>query len=150
MGIEFPFDIVYIKTKIMTTTHAQARALEVITQELDKVAPGRGKDYMDVILGVLNIEMPVLTECVSTPVTGIGIDTPIGNEELQTHITSDPIYPHTPFPPQVWYNQEPEPEPIKTEVSCTGDKNGIVYTTNTADIRYNGDFRDVQTSFNDK
>lgn len=62
-----------------------------------------------------------------------------------------------PFPPRVWYNQGTEPiQPTEqelryaTEVSCTGDKNGIVCVTNTADVQYNGDFRDVQTSFNDK
>lgn len=80
-----------------------------------------------------------------------------------------------PFPPQVWYRQETEPiQPTAqelryaTEVTCTGDKNSIVSVSNTADARYNGDkncitsrdvsdcitytgnFRDEQTSFNDK
>ena len=156
-----------------TITHAQARALEVITQELDKVAPGRGKDYMDVILGVLNVEMPMKVEY--EIYTGIGDDTPvahnepvvistpdiyqpIGNEDLQTHTTGDPIYPHTPFPQKVWYNQEPEPiqtdarDDVRyvTEVSCTGNKNCITTTYAPAVVQYTGDFRDVQTSFNDK
>ena len=73
-------------------------------------------------------------------------------------VPGDIVHPEPcPYPPQVWYNQETEPiQPTAqelryaTEVSCTGDKNCIVCTTNTADVRYNGDFRDEQTSFNDK
>ena len=83
MGIEFLFNTVYIKTKIymQTITHAQAQALEMVTKELDKLDPGRGKDYMDIILGILNIEMPTLTECVSVPFTGIGNETPVKSLE---------------------------------------------------------------------
>jgi hypothetical protein len=62
---------------MQTITPAQARAIEVITKELDKVVPGRGKDYMDVILGVLNLEIPTQIECVLIPHTGIGNDTPV-------------------------------------------------------------------------
>lgn len=68
--------------------------------------------------------------------------------------TSEPA----PWEPHVWYNQQPEPiqtnkqedRKYVTEITYTGDKNGIVYTSNTADVRYNGDFMDKQTSFNDK
>ena len=87
MGIEFIFNTLYIKTKtyMQTITPAQARAIEVITKSLDTIVPGRGKDYMDVILGILNLEMPTQTECTSILYTGIGNDTPIksleGSEE---------------------------------------------------------------------
>lgn len=67
---------------MQTITPAQARAIEIITKELDKVVPGRGKDYMDVILGILNLEMPTQIECISTPYTGIGNDTPISSNKL--------------------------------------------------------------------
>lgn len=66
---------------MQTITHAQARAIEVITKSLDSIAPGRGKDYMDVILGILNLEMPTQIECVSIPYTGIGNDTPVKSLE---------------------------------------------------------------------
>lgn len=62
---------------MQTITHAQARAIEVITKSLDSIAPGRGKDYMDVILGILNLEMPTQIECSHTIYTGIGNDTPV-------------------------------------------------------------------------
>lgn len=66
---------------MQTITPAQARALEVITKSLDTVVPGRGKDYMDVILGILNLEMPTQIECASISYTGIGNDTPIKSLE---------------------------------------------------------------------
>lgn len=62
---------------MQTITHAQARAIEVIIKSLDTVVPGRGKDYMDVILGILNLEMPTQIECASISYTGIGNDTPV-------------------------------------------------------------------------
>ena len=130
-----------------TITHAQARALEVITKELDKIAPGRGIDYMDVILGVLNIEMPTKVEykIYDEICTGIGIDThiahnepivistpdiyqPIGNEDLQTNITCDPTLEY----------------PYYGEVPKTLQDYHQTSTMTT------GDFRDIQTSFNDK
>ena len=126
-----------------TITQAQARALEVITKELDKVAPGRGKDYMDVILGVLNIEMPAMVEY--EIYTGVGNDTPvthnepvvistpdiyqpIGNEDLLTNITGDPT------PAYPYYGETPKTLQDYHQ-TCT-----IAHE----------DFRDVQTSFNDK
>ena len=68
-------------------------------------------------------------------------------------IKSTPTPPFTPGdyqPPQVWYTQEPEPiqtdarEDVRyvTEITCTGDKNGIVHTTNTADVQYNGEYEE--------
>lgn len=70
--------------------------------------------------------------------------------------------PHTPYPGQVWYNQEPdgaikvdahkhEDRMYTTEVTCTKNQNCITTTRNTDDcVSYTGDFRDAQTSFNDK
>lgn len=84
MDIEFIFNTLYIKTKtyMQTITPAQARALEVITKSLDTVVPGRGKDYMDVILGILNLEMPTQIECTHIQYTGIGNDTPVSSLEV--------------------------------------------------------------------
>ena len=67
---------------MQTLTPAQARAIEVIRKSLDAIAPGRSKDYMDVILDILNLEMPTQIECVSTLYTGIGNDTPVSSLEV--------------------------------------------------------------------
>ena len=128
-----------------------------------------GTKIITLILGILNVDCRV--EHTSTDITDIegGKTIPInpdnGNGKINLDIpdwmktrgTQPDAHHYPPFPPQVWYEQETEPiQPTArelryaTEVSCTGDKNGIVYVSNTADVRYNGDFRDVQTSFNDK
>ena len=153
-------------------TLAQREALDVVKDMIDRSntnVPDYGTKIMSLILGILNIDcrvehtVPTITD---NPDNTLPIDyggLREGNERINMsdwvkELPTPPFSPHTPFPPQVWYNQEPEPiqtntpEDVRytTEVSCTGDKNGIVYTTNTADVQYNGDFRDVQTSFNDK
>jgi hypothetical protein len=153
-------------------TLAQREALDVVKDMIDKSnpdVPEFGTKILTLIIGILNVDCRV--EHTITQIDGDKI-TPIinpndgtgDNDKLQITIPdwikekrTPPFSPHTPFPPQVWYEQETEPiQPTArelryaTEVSCTGDKNGIVYTTNTADVQYNGDFRDVQTSFNDK
>lgn len=150
-------------------TLAQREALGVVKDMIDRSntnVPDYGAKIMSLILGILNIDYRVestitrIDEDKSTPINPnngndrIHIDIPDWVKDLPT----PPFSPHTPFPPQVWYKQEPEPiqtnvpEEVRyaTEVTCTGDKNGIVCTTNTANVRYNGDFRDEQTSFNDK
>lgn len=77
---------------MQTITHAQARAIEVITKSLDSIAPGRGKDYMDVILGILNLEMPTQIECSYTHYTGIGNDTPVKSlEEPEKYPMEDAV-----------------------------------------------------------
>jgi hypothetical protein len=87
----------------------------------------------------------------------IHIDIP----EWIKNLPTGPFSPHTPYPEQIWYNQEPdaaikvdahkhEERRYVTEVSCTGDPNCITTTHNPNDCVYTGDFRDVQTSFNDK
>lgn len=156
-----------------TITLAQREALDVVKDMIDKSntnVPEFGTKIMTLILGILNVDCRVehtITQIDGDKITpiiipndgttdsdGLQITIPDWIKEKQTPLFS----PHTPFPPQVWYNQEPEPiqtnkqEDVRyvTEITCTGDKNGIVYTSNTADVQYNGDFRDVQTSFNDK
>ena len=156
-------------------TLAQREALDVVKDMIDRSntsVPEYGTKIMTLILGILNVDCRV--EHTITQIDGDKI-TPIipdnGNDRIQINIpdwiktmptppfipgdkTSEPA----PWEPRVWYNNEPEPiqtnkqEDVRyaTEVSCTGDKNCIVCTSNTADVQYNGDFRDVQTSFNDK
>lgn len=136
----------------MKITKAQKDALEVIRGMIDMSntnVPDYGTKILALIFGILDVDYT--------------------HDDQITDLDNDKNKPTPPFipgdyqpldyqPPQVWY--KPEPEPIKTdasedvryvtEVTHTGDKNCIVYTTNTADIQYNGDFRDEQTSFNDK
>lgn len=162
-------------------TLAQREALDVVKDMIDRSntnVPDYGTKIITLILGILNVDVnETVTEDLGLTATldkhpsiDLGNGEPIktitnDNNELQITIPdwirekqTPPFSPHTPFPPQVWYNQEPEPiqtdarDDVRyvTEVSCTGDKNGIVYVSNTADVQYNGDFRDVQTSFNDK
>lgn len=161
-------------------TLAQRKALDVVKDMIDRSntdVPEFGTKVMTLILGILNVDVnETVTEdlgltatLVKHPSIDLGNGEPIktitnDNDELQITIPdwirekqTPPFSPHTPFPPQVWYAQETEPiQPTAwelrytTEVSCTGDKNDIVYVPNTADVQYNGDFRDVQTSFNDK
>ena len=152
-------------------TLAQREALDVVKDMLDKSntnVPEYGTKILTLILGILNIDCRV--EHTNTNITDMGggsalpINPDDGNGKINLdvpewikNLPTGPFSPHTPYPGQVWYEQETEPiQPTAqelryaTEVSCTGDKNGIVYTSNTADVQYNGDFRDVQTSFNDK
>ena len=187
-------------------TLAQREALDVVKDMIDKSntdVPDYGTKIITLILGILNVDYRVEhTELTTTDITDIEggktitINPDNGNNKIHINIPDwgkpapippfvpgDIVHPEPcPYPPQVWYNQEPDAaikaDPLDahgqedrryaTEVSCTGDKDGIVYTTNTADARYNGDkdcittrdvsdcttytgdFRDVQTSFNDK
>lgn len=162
-------------------TLAQREALDVVKDMIDKSntdVPDYGTKIITLILGILNVDVnETVTEDLGLTATlnkhpsiDLGNGEPIktitnNNDELQITIPdwirekqTPPFSPHTPFPPQVWYNQEHEPiqtdkvdeRRYATEVSCTGDKNGIVYVSNTADAQYNGDFRDVQTLLNDK
>ena len=153
-------------------TLAQREALDVVKDMIDKSntdVPDYGTKIITLILGILNVDCRV--EYTSTDITDIeggktipinpdngngkiNLDTP---DWMKTMPTQPDVHHYPPFPPQVWYEQETEPiQPTAqelryaTEVSCTGDKNGIVCVTNTADVQYNGDFRDTQTSFNDK
>ena len=157
-------------------TLAQREALDVVKDMIDRSntsAPDYGTKIITLILGILNVDCRV--EHTITQIDGDKI-TPIipdnGNDKINIGVPNWPdwIKPTPPFVPgdrtsepapweqRIWYNNETEPidaykheeRMYATEVSCTGDKNGIVYTTNTADVQYNGYFKDVQTSFNDK
>lgn len=156
----------------MNITLAQREALDVVKDMIDRSntdVPDYGTKIMTLILGILNVDCRV--EHASTDITDIdgGSTLPInpdnGNGKINLDIPdwvknmpTSPVVPEDYRPVQVWYNYEAEP--IQTdarediiyaaEISCTGDKNSIISVTNTADVKYNGDFRDEQTSFNDK
>jgi hypothetical protein len=143
-------------------TQSQKRALDAVQNMIEvKTDEVFAHNIMTLIFGILNVEHD-MDKDVTIP-----INPGTGNDGLQINIPNIPgvqIFPGeishpepAPWEQRVWYNQEKEPiQPTAqelryaTEVSCTGDKNGVVCTTNTADVRYNGDFRDEQTSFNDK
>lgn len=162
----------------MNITLAQREALDVVKDMIDKSntsVPDYGTKIITLILGILNVDCrvehiaPTITDNPDNtlPIDYEGLrDTPrliipdsIKDMPTPPFVPGDVTYPpQFPFPPQVWYEHKPESiqtdarEDVRyiTEVTHTGDKNGIVYTTNTTDVRYNGDFRDAQTSFNDK
>lgn len=161
-------------------TLAQREALDVVKDMIDKSntnVPDYGTKILTLILGILNIDCRVehtnidITDI--TDITDIKGDStmPInpnnGNDKLQIpdwikNVPTPPFSPHTPYPEQIWYNQEPdsaikidvhnqEERRYATEVSCIGDKTCITTTRNPNDcVTYTGDFRDGQTSFNDK
>lgn len=158
-------------------TLAQREALDVVKDMIDgsNRVPEFGTKIMTLIFGILNIDCRVehtnidITDI--TDITDIKGDStmPInpnnGNDKLQIpdwikNLPTPPFSPHVPHPPQVWYNQEPdgaiktnahEERRYATEVSCIGDKTCITTTRNPNDcVTYTGDFRDAQTSFNDK
>lgn len=162
-------------------TLAQREALDVVKDMIDRSntdIPEYGTKILTLILGILNIDCRVehtITDI--TDITDIEGDKTIpinpdkGNDgiqinlpdwmkytELDKEMPTPPFSPHVPFPPQVWYTQEPEPiqtdarEDVRytTTVTCTEDKNCITTTYDPVAVQYTGDFRDVQTSFNDK
>ena len=161
-----------------TITLAQREALDVVKDMIDKSntdVPEFGTKIMTLILGILNIDCRV--ERVAPTITDNPDNTlPIdydglrkGNERLNIpdciktapfppFIPADRISDPAPWELRVWCNQEPAPyqtdkaEDVRytTCVSCTEDKNCITTTYNPNDVQYNGDFRDTQTSFNDK
>lgn len=134
----------------MKITKAQKDALDVVMKLMDSDNPNKREYILTLICGILNIELEDDTSIITT----IPINPNNGNDKMHINIPDwgkpTPIPPFTPGdyqPPQVWYNHEPEPiqtdardvTKYATEVTCTGDKNGIVCTTNTADVRYNGE-----------
>jgi hypothetical protein len=156
----------------MKITKAQKNALEVIKRMIDcsnTNVPDYGTKILTLIFGILDVDYTYddqITDLEGDKV--LPIDPNNGNDKIQINIPNIPgvqIFPGeishpepAPWEPRVWYNQQPEPiqtnkqedRKYVTEVTHTGGKNGIVYVSNTADVQYNGDFRDVQTSFNDK
>lgn len=142
--------------------------------------PEYGTKILTLILGILNIDCRVEHTNTDITDTGVGKPIPIdivpnnGNDKIQVpdwikNVPTPPFVPKDisqpdpyPFPPKVWYNQEVDPIQTNAQeerrystspsvsVSCTGDKNCISTTYNPNEVQYTGDFRDAQTSFNDK
>ena len=153
-------------------TLAQREALDVIKDMIDRSntdIPEYGTKILTLILGILNIDCRAehtITDITDNPDNTLPIDYEgLKDDNIKINIPdwikgkqTPPFSPHVPFPPQVWYTQEPEPiqtdarEDVRytTTVTCTGDKNCITTTYNPGDVQYTGDFRDAQTSFNDK
>ena len=133
----------------MKITKAQKEALEVVMKLTDSNDPNKKEYILTLIYGILNLELEEDKTLTFIPNNG--------NDGIQINIPdwskSTPIPPFTPGdyqPPQVWYNHETEPIQTNmqknvnyaTEVTCMGDKNCIVHTTNTNDVRYNGEYEE--------
>ena len=148
--------------------------------KLNTNVPEYGTKILTLILGILNIDCRIEHTTIDIPnipdITDIEGDSTMsinpnnGSDKLQIpdwikNVPTPPFSPHVPHPPQVWYNQEPdgaikvdvldahkhEDRMYTTEVMCTKNQNCITTTRNPNDcVTYTGDFRDVQTSFNDK
>lgn len=134
----------------MKITKAQREALEVVMKLTDSTDPNKKEYILTLIYGILNLEL-------EEDKTILTINPNDGNDKIHINIPdwieSKPTPPFIPGdyqPPHVWYNHEPEPiqtnmqENVNytTEVTCTGDKNCIVHTTNTNDVRYNGEYEE--------
>lgn len=143
----------------MNITLAQREALDVVKDMIDKSntsVPEYGTKIMTLILGILNIDCrvepvtPSITADPDSPNNTLPIDYVDPLRIIQSPPTPPDVPHYPPFPPQVWYTQEPKPiqtdakEDVRyaTEVTCTGDKNCIVHTTNTNDVRYNGEYEE--------
>lgn len=142
----------------MKITKIQDAALATAVNLIDWNDPIKREQLLTLIYGILNIEVAD-----ETTITTIPINPNDGNDKIHINIPDsiknvpdaptppflpgDKIMDPAPWMPKVWYNHEPEPiqtdarENVryKTEVTCTGDKNCIVHTTNTADVQYNGE-----------
>lgn len=132
----------------MQISNSQERALNAV----EDLIKGQTSDLfshniMILIYGILNVEL-------KKDLTAIPND---GNDKIHINIPnwikSVPSPPFTPGdyqPPQVWYNHEPEPIPTVAEtpeyISTISAADGPTVTTTAT----NTDFRDAQTSFNDK
>ena len=153
-------------------TLAQREALDVVKDMIDKSntnVPEYGTKIMTLILGILNIDCRVEHNTIDiTDIEGdktLPINPNNGNDRLQINLPNwppqtPPFSPHAPYPEQIWYDKDPgaikidahEHQDVRyaTSISCTGDKNCITTTYNPNEVQYTGDFRDTQTSFNDK
>lgn len=142
----------------MKITKPQKDALEVIKGMIDcsnTNVPDYGTKILALIFGILDVDYTYddqITDLENDKV--IPINPNNGNDRIHIDIPdwikdkpTPPFIPGDYQPPQVWYNLEPKP--IQTdacegvgyvvEVTCTGDKNGILHTSTTADVRYNGE-----------
>lgn len=146
----------------MKITKAQKDALDVVMKLTDSNDPNKKEYILTLICGILNLELeedesitPTITD---NPNNTLPIDYVDPLRIIQSPPTPPDVPHYPPFPPQVWYTQEPKPiqtdarEDVRyaTEVTCTEDKNCITTVHNSDCITYTGDFRDGQTSFNDK
>ena len=156
-------------------TLAQREALDVVKDMIDKSntnVPEYGTKILTLILGILNIDCRV--EHTSTDITDfeggktISINPNIGNDKIHIdipdwikNVPTPPFSPHTPYPEQIWYDKDPGAIRIDAHaqqdvryngsISCTEDPGCITTARNPNDcVTYTGDFRDTQTSFNDK
>ena len=147
-------------------TLAQREALDVVKDMIDKSntnVPDYGTKILTLILGILNIDCRV--EHTGTDITDIEGDSTlpinpnVGNDKI--HIDIPDWIKNVPTSPQIWYNQNTDPIKLDAHkhedvryngsISCTEDPGCITTTRHPNDcVTYTGDFRDVQTSFNDK
>lgn len=144
----------------MKITKAQKDALDVVMKLTDSNDPNKKEYILTLICGILNLELE--DKSITPTITDNPNNTlPIDYVDPLRIIQSPPTPPFVPGdyqPPQVWYTQEPKPiqtdarEDMRyvTEVTCTEDKNCITTVHNSDCITYTGNFRDTQTSFNDK
>lgn len=135
----------------MKITKAQKDALDVVMKLTDSDDPNKKEYILTLICGILNLELEEDTSIIHTITDNPNNTLPIDYVDPLRIIQTPPTPPFVPGdyqPPQVWYKQEPEPiqtdarEDVRytTEVTCTGDKNCIVHTTNTNDVQYNGEY----------
>ena len=130
-------------------TLAQQEALDVVKDMIDKSntsIPDYGTKIITLILGILNIDRRIdhnITDI--TDITDIGIGKPIpikqnnGNDKIQINIPD--WVKNVPTSPSTTLVQRDGFEPFKMDAHTQQD---VRYT------KYTGDFKDGQTSFNDK
>ena len=127
-------------------TLAQREALDVVKDMIDKSntsVPEFGTKVMTLILGILNIDCRVEHTITNiTDITG-GSTLPINPEDGNGKINLDiPEWiKNVPAPPSTTLVQRDEFDPIKIDAHTQPQVRFATYT---------GDFRDMQTSFNDK
>lgn len=146
----------------MQISNSQERALNAV-EDLIKGQTSElfSHNIMILIYGILNVEL-------KKDLTAIPINPNDGNDRIHINIPdwvkSVPTPPFTPGdyqPPQVWYNTSENPPRYLTEkekltplcqtsefVTTVGVEDGPVVTTTVTGNKT--DFRDEQTSFNDK
>ena len=156
-------------------TLAQREALDVVKDMIDKSntnVPEYGTKILTLILGILNIDCRV--EHTSTDIIDIKGDSTLpinpnnGNDKIHIdipdwikNVPTPPFSPHTPYLEQIWYDKDPgairidahkhEDVRYNGSISCTEDPGCITTARHPNDcVTYTGDFRDAQTSFNDK
>ena len=147
-------------------TLAQREALDVVKDMIDKSntnVPEYGTKILTLILGILNIDCRVEHNTIDITDIDGGSTIPnnpnIGNDKI--HIDIPDWIKNVPASPQIWYDKDPgaikidahEHQEVRyaTSISCTEDPGCITTTRNPNDcVTYTGDFRDGQTSFNDK